>query len=61
MLRASITFFVLALIAILLGATGFAGVSLEIGRILLTVFLVLAAVSLVVSLVRGKGVPNILT
>lgn len=55
MLRAAIVFFVLALVGILLGATGFAGVSMEIGKTLLFVFLVLAAVSFVVSLVRGGG------
>lgn len=53
MLRAAIVFFVLGLIAILFGATGFAGVSLEIGRTLLIVFLILAAISFVASLVTG--------
>lgn len=53
MLRAAIVFFVLGLIAILFGATGFAGVSIEIGRTLLIVFLILAAISFVVSLVSG--------
>ncbi len=55
MLRAAIAFFVLALIAILFGATGFAGVSMDIGRTLLFVFLVLAAISFVASLVSGRG------
>jgi uncharacterized membrane protein YtjA (UPF0391 family) len=54
MLRAAIIFFVLALISILLGAYGIAGLSMEIGKILLTVFLILALVSFVVSLVTGK-------
>jgi uncharacterized membrane protein YtjA (UPF0391 family) len=54
MLRAAITFFVLALVAILFGATGFAGVSMEIGRVLLAVFLILAAISFVASLIGGK-------
>jgi uncharacterized membrane protein YtjA (UPF0391 family) len=55
MLRAAIAFFVLGLLAILFGANGFAGMSMEIGRTLLFVFLVLAAISFVVSLVTGRG------
>jgi len=55
MLRAAIIFFVLALVAILFGATGFAGVSMEIGKILLGVFLILAAVSFIASLVTGRS------
>ena len=55
MLRAAIAFFVLALIGIMFGATGFAGVSMEVGRVLLTVFLILAVISFVVSLVSGRG------
>ena len=54
MLRAAIVFFVLALVAILFGATGFAGVSMEIGRVLLAVFLILAAISFVASLIGGR-------
>ncbi len=55
MLNAAITFFVIALVAFLIGATGFAGISMEIGRTLLFVFLVLAVISFVISLVRGKA------
>ena len=55
MLNAAITFFVIALVAFLLGATGFAGVSMEIGRTLLFVFLILAVISFVISMVRGKA------
>lgn len=54
MLRAAIIFFVLALIAFVLGATGVAGISMEIGRVLLFAFLVLAVISLVISLATGK-------
>jgi uncharacterized membrane protein YtjA (UPF0391 family) len=54
MLRAAIIFFVLALVAFVLGATGVAGISMDIGRILLFVFLVLSVISLVVSLTTGK-------
>ncbi len=55
MLRAAIAFFVLALIAIVLGAGNIAGVSMEIGKTLLTVFLILAVISFVLSLVTGRS------
>ena len=53
MLRAAITFFVLGLIAMLFGAYGIAGVSIEVGKVLLMVFIVLAILSFVVGLIRG--------
>ena len=55
MLRAAIAFFVLAVVAMLLGASGVAGMSVEIGRTLLYVFLALAALSFVGSLLTGKN------
>lgn len=55
MLRAAIAFFVLAIIAYLLGAFGVAGVSMDIGRMLLFVFLIIAAISLVAGLISGRG------
>jgi uncharacterized membrane protein YtjA (UPF0391 family) len=55
MLRAAIAFFVLAIVAFILGATGIAGVSMEIGKLLLTVFLVLAVISFVIDLVSRRG------
>ncbi|MBS1972018.1 MAG: DUF1328 domain-containing protein [Bdellovibrionales bacterium] len=55
MLRAAIAFFILALVAFIFGANGIAGVSMEIGRILLGVFLILAVVSFIISLVSGRG------
>lgn len=55
MLQAAIAFFVLALVAMILGAGNIAGVSMEIGRTLLWVFLVLAVISFVASLVTGRG------
>jgi len=54
MVRAAIVFFVLALIAMLFGAYGVAGVSMEMGKLLLITFLILAGVSLVVGLVSGR-------
>lgn len=60
MLRAAIAFFVLALISIIFGASGIAGVSMEIGKLLLFVFLALAVISFVVSLLTGRGGPRTL-
>jgi uncharacterized membrane protein YtjA (UPF0391 family) len=54
MIRAAIAFFVLALVAFLFGANGVAGISMEIGRLLLVVFLVLAAISFIASMFTGK-------
>ena len=54
MLRAAIAFFVLALVAFLLGASGVGGVSMEIGKVLIFAFLALAVVSLIVGLVSGR-------
>jgi Protein of unknown function (DUF1328). len=54
MLNAAIAFFIIAIVAFVLGATGVAGMSMEIGRLLLIVFLVLAVVSFVVNLLRGR-------
>lgn len=56
MLRAAIAFFVLGLVAILLGANGIGGLSLDIGKTLLFVFLILAVISFIASLVVGKRV-----
>lgn len=54
MIRAAIAFFVLALVSVLFGAYGIAGVSMEIGKVLLMVFLALAVLSFVGSLVTGR-------
>jgi len=59
MLRAALAFFVRALFSILLGANGIAGVSMEVGRLLLGVFLVLAAVSAVLYLFTGRSPRNL--
>jgi uncharacterized membrane protein YtjA (UPF0391 family) len=55
MVRAAIGFFVIALVAYFLGASGVGGLSMEIGRMLLIVFLILAAVSFVGSLITGRS------
>lgn len=59
MFRAAIAFFVLAIIAYLLGQAGIANVSMEIGHVLLVVFLILAALSFVGSLITGRGYKQI--
>lgn len=60
MLRAAIVFFVLGLVAMLLGANGFAGVTLEIGKLLLIVFVALAIISTLISLASGKDSQKLL-
>jgi uncharacterized membrane protein YtjA (UPF0391 family) len=52
----AIVFFIIALIAYVLGARGVAGMSAGIGRTLLFVFLVLAIIFLIVGLVSGPRV-----
>ncbi|MES2856191.1 MAG: DUF1328 family protein [Bdellovibrionota bacterium] len=59
MLQAAIAFFVIALVAMFLGAGNVAGISMEMGRILLVVFLVLAAISFVASLLGGRRTRNL--
>ncbi|MEK2643903.1 DUF1328 domain-containing protein [Bdellovibrio sp. BCCA] len=55
MLRAAIVFFIIAIVAFIFGATGIAGMSMEIGRLLLLVFLALAVVSFLINLMGRKG------
>lgn len=59
MVRAAIAFFVIAVVAFLLGLGGVAGISMDIGRTLLIVFLVLSVLSFLYSAVTGKGPRNI--
>ena len=56
MLRAAIAFFVLGLVAILLGANNVGGLSVDIGKTLLFIFLILAVISFIASLVMGKRI-----
>ena len=55
MIRAAIAFFLLAIFAYLFGANGIAGLSMEIGKILVVVFLILAALSFAASLITGRS------
>jgi uncharacterized membrane protein YtjA (UPF0391 family) len=54
MLRAAVIFFIIGLIAMALGMGNVAGISMEAGKILLGVFLALAVISFLISLVSGK-------
>lgn len=56
MLQWALTFLVLALIAGLLGFTGIAGDAMYIARILFYIFIVVFLVSLIYSLITGRGV-----
>ena len=53
MLRTALVFFVLALVAFIFGAVGVAGITMEIGRMLLTVFLLISIVSVLAGLITG--------
>ena len=52
LLGIAIVFFIIAILAYVLGAQGVAGMSAGIGRTLLFVFLVLAVIMVIVSLVN---------
>lgn len=54
MLRAAILFFVIGLIAMFLGMGNVAGISVELGKTLLYIFLALAVLSFLVSLISGR-------
>ena len=58
MVRAAIVFFVLALISFLFGASGVAGLSMEAGRMLLFVFLILGIASLIARMLMDRGGPT---
>lgn len=60
MLRAALAFFILALVAYVFGAGGIAGMSMEIGRLLLIVFVALAVISAIMGLVSGRSPKNLL-
>ena len=51
----AIIFFIIAIVAYVLGARGVAGMSAGIGRTLLFVFLVLAVIMVIIGLVNGRG------
>jgi uncharacterized membrane protein YtjA (UPF0391 family) len=54
MIRVAISFFIIALVAYFIGASGIAGVSVEIGKTVLFVFLALSVISFISALVFGR-------
>jgi uncharacterized membrane protein YtjA (UPF0391 family) len=56
MLRAAIGFFIIGLLAVLLGANNIAGLSIELGKTILYVFLVLAVLSFLGSVITGRQI-----
>ncbi len=56
MLNWAVTFLVIALIAAVLGFGGIAGTAVGIAKLLFFVFIVLFAISLVMSLITGRKV-----
>lgn len=54
MLQAAIVFFVLAIVAVVFGLTGVAGLSMGIAKILLFVFLALAILTFVGNMVNQR-------
>jgi uncharacterized membrane protein YtjA (UPF0391 family) len=60
MIRAAISFFILGLLAMILGANNVAGFSIEIGKILLGVFLFLAVLSLLGHLFTGRSTKTLI-
>jgi uncharacterized membrane protein YtjA (UPF0391 family) len=59
MMRWALGFLIIALIAAALGFGGIAAVSVDIAKILFVVFLVLFAITAVISLVQGRTPPRI--
>lgn len=55
MLRAAIIFFLMGLLAYLFGLYGIAGVSIDIGKLLLLVFVIFATISFVGAITIGKS------
>ncbi|HEX5775575.1 MAG TPA: DUF1328 domain-containing protein [Caulobacteraceae bacterium] len=57
MLRWALIFLVVALVAAVLGFTSIAGAAIDVAKILFWIFAVLFVISLVMHMVRGRGVP----
>lgn len=55
MLRAAILFFILGILAFAVGAANLGGLSIDIGKLLLKVFLILAVLSFLVSIFTGRS------
>ena len=55
MIRAAIAFFVLAIVSFLFGLGGVAGLSMDIAKLLVGVFVFLTVLSLGLNLIRGSS------
>jgi uncharacterized membrane protein YtjA (UPF0391 family) len=55
LLSAGLMFLVIALVAYVLGATGVAGMSAGLGKMVLSIFLVLAVIILIIRFVHGAA------
>ena len=60
MIRAAIAFFILALVAYIFGANGIAGMSMDIGNLLVVVFLIFAAISFIGGMITGRNPKQLL-
>jgi uncharacterized membrane protein YtjA (UPF0391 family) len=54
MIRAIFIFLALALFALVLGATGVAGLSMEVARVLIAVFVILTLISVILAIAKGR-------
>lgn len=55
MLRAAIIFFLMGLLSFLFGLYGIAGVTIEVGKLLLLIFFIFAAISFVGAITVGRA------
>jgi hypothetical protein len=56
MLKASITFFLLGIFSMVLGAYGIAGLSIDIGKIFLAIFMLFATISFIINFISGRRI-----
>ena len=56
MIRAAILFFVLALVALLFGMNGVAGLSMEIGKFIVLVFIAISVLTFIAALAATRSV-----
>ena len=54
MLNAGITFFLIGILAYVLGANQIAGLSIEVGKLLLIIFVFMAIISFLINMLKGK-------
>jgi uncharacterized membrane protein YtjA (UPF0391 family) len=59
MLRAALAFFIIGIIAYVVGAYNIAGVSIEVGKIIMFIFLILAVLSFLLTLLTGTKPKNL--